>query len=107
MADPALVLAITSASCRVARLKSRGAELPELDRRLAAAASLAARGDSEGAHALLDEVAVLAKTLALEFGLAGPERGPEELERELADADFRDVVRGEVESVLRDALDQG
>src|SRR5262245_4040714 len=63
-------------SARVGRLRARGAVLPELEGRLAAAPALAAAGDHAAALRLLDELAVLSNALVSVFGPESPIRDP-------------------------------
>src|SRR5579883_1387234 len=66
-----LARATASARARVAGLRSRGASLPELDGRLAAADLLAKRGEPEAALKILEEVLVLSNALVQAFGPEG------------------------------------
>jgi hypothetical protein len=66
-----LARASASARARVAGLRARGASLPELDGRLAAADLLGKRGEPEAALKILEEVLVLSNALVHEFGLEG------------------------------------
>jgi hypothetical protein len=76
----ALARASASARARVAALRARGASLPELDGRLAAAELLARRGEPAAALKVLEEVLVLANALVLHFGQDGPIEIPDPLD---------------------------
>jgi hypothetical protein len=75
-----LARASASARARVAALRARGATLPELDGRLAAADLLARRGEPEGALKTFEEVLVLANALVESYGLDGPIDIPDPLD---------------------------
>ena len=66
-----LARATASARARVASLRARGASLPELDGRLAAADLLSKRGEPEAALKILEEVLVLSNALVQSFGPEG------------------------------------
>jgi hypothetical protein len=66
-----LARATASARARVASLRARGASLPELDGRLAAADLLSKRGEPEAALKILEEVLVLSNALVQAFGPEG------------------------------------
>lgn len=67
----ALARASAQARARVAALRARGASLPELDGRLAAAELLSKRGEPEAALRVLEEVLVLTSALVAAFGAEG------------------------------------
>src|SRR4051812_40825118 len=64
-----LARASASARARVAALRARGATVPELDGRLAAADLLSKRGEPEAALKNFEEVLVLANALVQQYGL--------------------------------------
>jgi len=76
----ALARASASARARVAALRARGASLPELDGRLAAADLLNKRGEPDAALKILEEVLVLSNALVAAYGVDGPIDIPDPLD---------------------------